>query len=504
MFVIPAGMATLDERTCWYFTLNELSLILALARAGATGRAWNSFVAAGLENRTDDPPVLTLKGRLLKDQARLATGEAREQLFLQSARAYADASSLKPDSYALINAAAMLLFAGQADQAKILANQVLTLIQTGTGGGETAYWHAATRAEALLLVGETANAEVSLAKAVGHAPQAFEDHATTLRQFRLILECRGDETGWLDRHAPPCSLCYSGIIGIDSGDEAAHAAIARAVDDIAPAFGYGALAAGADIIIAEALLRRGAELHLVLPAIPSRFKEFSVEPFGGDWVRRFDAAFEAAASVDIGEPASPISRSSVIVAAQVSLGLAIDNAQRMESRTAVLRVSASNETHRDEQFPDGVNVTAIYVDRSANTDADILGDGEIAALLVIHNGNEETTTFADASTVDIDQGHVVATFARMRDATAALERCHADNPDQTIGLDYRVSDGALASHDAQRARAIRMLQAAAPGTVIMSTEAAMAFKHERPHSRLEPLGDLPSHEGPIALYAVRL
>ena len=497
-------MATLDERTCWYFTLNDLSLILALARAGATGRAWNSFVAARLENRTDDPPVLTLKGRLLKDQARLATGEAREQLFLQSARAYADASSLKPDSYALINAAAMSLFAGQADQAKVLANQVLTLIQTGTGGGETAYWHAATRAEALLLVGETANAEVSLAKAVGYAPQAFEDHATTLRQFRLILECRGDETGWLDRHAPPCSLCYSGIIGIDSGDEAAHAAIARAVDDIAPAFGYGALAAGADIIIAEALLRRGAELHLVLPAIPSRFKEFSVEPFGGDWVRRFDAAFEAAASVDIGEPASPISRSSVIVAAQVSLGLAIDNAQRMESRTAVLRVIASNETHRDEQFPDGVNVTAIYVDRSANTDAVILSDGEIAALLVVHNGNDETAAFAAASAVDIDRGHVVATFARMRDATAALERCRADNPDQTIALDYRVSDGALASHDAQRARAIRMLQAAAPGTVIMSTEAAMAFKHERPHSRLEPLGDLPSHEGPIALHAVRL
>ena len=480
--------------------------ILALARAGATGRAWNSFVAAGLENRTDDPQVLTLKGRLLKDQARLATGEAREQLFLQSAMAYADASTLKPDSYPLINAAATSLFAGQADQTKVLANQVLTLIQTGVGEGETAYWHAATRAEALLLVGDAAKAEASLGEAITHAPHAFEDHATTLRQFRLILECRGDETGWLNRHAPPGSLCYSGIIGIDSGDEAAHAAIARAVDDIAPAFGYGALAAGADIIIAEALLRRGAELHLVLPAIPSRFKELSVEPFGGDWVRRFDAAFEAAASVDTVEPASPISHASVIVAAQVALGLAIDNAQRMESRTAVLRVIASNETHRDEQFPDGVNVTAIYVDRSADTDADILSDGEIAALLVIHNGNDETTAFASASAsaVGIDQGHVVATFARMRDATAALERCRADNPDQTIALDYRVSDGALASHDAQRARAIRMLQAAAPGTVIMSTEAAMAFKHERPHSRLEPLGDLPSHEGPIALYAVRL
>lgn len=486
------------------FLTSPLLAILALARAGATGRAWNAFVAAELEHQNDDPEILTLKGRLLKDRARSAKGSAQARLYSASAEAYAKASSLKPDSYPLINAAAMSIFAGQPDHAMMLANQVLTLVHTGVGSGETAYWHAATRAEALLLVGDIANAEASLAEAITYAPQAFEDHATTLRQFRLILKHRGDNRGWLDRYAPPVSLCFSGIIGIASDDEAAHTAITRAVDTIAPAFGYGALAAGADIIIAEALLERGADLHLILPTIPSRFKEFSVEPFGEEWVDRFDAAFEAAASVTIVEPASAISRASIVIAAQVALGNAIDSAQRMESRTAVLRVVASDEMHRDEQFPDGVDVTAIYVGRSADTDGEPLNEGEIAALLVIDDGNDESPASVAASAVDIDQGHAVATFARMRDATAALEQCRAEHPDRTIALDYRVSDAALSTQDAQRARAIRMLNAAAPGTIIMSMEAAMAFKYERPHSRLEPLGDLPSHDGPIALYAVGL
>ena len=46
-----------------------LSSIVALARAGALDHAWSLFRAAGHDERDDDPAVLTVMGRLLKDSA---------------------------------------------------------------------------------------------------------------------------------------------------------------------------------------------------------------------------------------------------------------------------------------------------------------------------------------------------------------------------------------------------------------------------------------------------
>ncbi|MEA2442469.1 MAG: hypothetical protein QOH76_3893, partial [Thermoleophilaceae bacterium] len=64
-----------------------------------------------------------------------------------------------------------------------------------------------------------------------------------------------------------------------------------------PGYAYGALASGADILWAEALLRHGAELHVVLPFSRDEFVEASVAPAGQDWVDRFDRCMEAATSV---------------------------------------------------------------------------------------------------------------------------------------------------------------------------------------------------------------
>ncbi|HEV7232657.1 MAG TPA: tetratricopeptide repeat-containing protein, partial [Sphingorhabdus sp.] len=104
----------------------SIKAILALARAGATSRAWEALVASGLDSAAGDPKALTLKGRLLKDRARQNSGEAAGSLYVQSARAYADAAALRPDSYPLINAATMSLFAEQTEHMTQLAQQVLT------------------------------------------------------------------------------------------------------------------------------------------------------------------------------------------------------------------------------------------------------------------------------------------------------------------------------------------------------------------------------------------
>ena len=196
--------------------------ISALARAGAVTRAWNAFVDAGLEQSTSDPKALTLKGRLLKDQARKTSGGVAARLYLQSAKAYTDAAALRPDSYPLINAATMSLFAGQSDHMALLAQHVLNMLETGIGLGETAYWHEATRAEALLLLDRQADAQTALDKAINTAPAAYEDRAVTLRQFRQIAEFRGSSCNWLVNYAPPASLYFKGMIGIAPDDH--HAA----------------------------------------------------------------------------------------------------------------------------------------------------------------------------------------------------------------------------------------------------------------------------------------
>jgi class 3 adenylate cyclase len=75
------------------------------------------------------------------------------------------------------------------------------------------------------------------------------------------------------------------------------AAIAAAFETQRVGFGSGSLACGADILFAEALLARGAQLHVVLPFRLDDFIEVSVRPGGEHWVARLHACLAAAHSV---------------------------------------------------------------------------------------------------------------------------------------------------------------------------------------------------------------
>jgi class 3 adenylate cyclase len=64
-----------------------------------------------------------------------------------------------------------------------------------------------------------------------------------------------------------------------------------------PSDGYGPLACGGDILIAEALLARGAKLHVVLPFAEDDFIEQSVLCGGEAWLQRYQACRAAASSI---------------------------------------------------------------------------------------------------------------------------------------------------------------------------------------------------------------
>lgn len=312
----------------------SLPALAAMTRAGASARAWELFVANGWDSRTDDPAALSLKGRLLKDRARACSGAEQSSLFAAAADAYAAAHALAPAPYRAINAATARLLAGDPAGAAAGASAVLALLDQAGPASDTAYYLAATRAEALLLLGDQTGAERALAEAVTADPDGWEDRTVTLGQLREILRAQAAEAPWLSRFAPPASLHFAGHMGIVTGGSG-EAALAQATDSLLAqydvGFGWGALAAGSDIVIAERLVAIGAELHVVLPCPPQSFADQSVAPAGGDWLKRYDRLLQQAASLRVAgrSPATVHDPLATAQAGILAIGGTLLNARRL-------------------------------------------------------------------------------------------------------------------------------------------------------------------------------
>ena len=466
--------------------------ILALARSGAASRAWAAFVAAGLDQVAGNPATLTLKGRLLKDRARKATGDVSARLYLQSAKAYADAAALRPDSYPLINAATMSLFAGQPSHMALLAQKVLTMLDTGMGLGETPYWHEATRAEALLLLDRKADAQAALNRAIIAAPQAWEDRAATLRQFRQIAEFRNQDSGWLSNYAPPASLYFKGMIGVAADDMRGGEMAHEAVTNANAGFGYGALAAGADILIAEALIDVGAELHLILPVFSSAFRAQSVAPYGKAWLPRFDRLFEQAASVTVAATGDRLTEAAIGFAAQVAKGAAMENAGRLEGRTIGLELN-------DQPSPVFERASDLFVSlaRSAPHPAAALNKGVTLVTLVSDDVGDDRDSW-----MPVADGFYAHNAKSVDAVNALLIQLKKIAPGARSSVSISAVENRADAADAHMAKALRLAQCAAAGTSIADVSSARAILSACPKLRIEPLGELPGTGGATEIYAI--
>ncbi len=337
---------------------SALTRILASARAGALDHAWAQFSAAGFSESDPDAAVHSLHGRLLKDRALRAAPGDRAALFAEAAKAYARADALAPAPYPLINVATMLFLSGEQARAAEIAAEVIARIDAGGDIAETPYFLEATRAEAQLLMRDIDRATTTLRAAIRMAAD-WQDHAVTLKQLNLICEASDLPCGWLDEFRPPSSLHFAGHLGVGAHD-AANVELIRRVDavleDLHVGFGYGALAAGSDILIAERLLARDAELHVMLPMTREAFRAASVEPWAANWAERFEACLEAATSVrevsDVTGHYDPVANT---LASELSMGAAFLNARMLESTAVQLLVAddaggdfgSGGETARD-------------------------------------------------------------------------------------------------------------------------------------------------------------
>lgn len=323
--------------------------VLALARMGDTERAMELFGAYGL-GAAADPHERAIGARLLKDRALAAApGAAREQALRAAHDAYRAIYLDSGDSFPGINAATLAMLAGDADQARALAQ---ALLEDPKVAGAADYYMAATRAEALLLLGRNAEVTATLALPVVRESRDYGGRSSTLRQLAMVAAELGladvERAALLAPLVAPRTLHYCGhMFAADPSAEARlRAEIDAVLDEERPGFAYGALACGADILIAEALLARGVELYVVLPFEEEDFLAQSVLPGGGDWGARYHACCDRASRILFASPMAFFGHPDQYgFASRTAMGLARLRAEHLAADTVQLAIWDGAPSH---------------------------------------------------------------------------------------------------------------------------------------------------------------
>jgi hypothetical protein len=345
--------------------------VLALARTGATAEAERRYRELGLDG-ADSDDAAALWARIQKDRSLAASGEARRQLAEMAGSLYEAIADRGAGYFPAINAATMNLVAGRDGDARRLATRSLDLVDAS---GEDSYYGAATRAEAHLLLGEMSQAERALLHASTLHDGDFGAMSTTRRQLREICVTTGRDTSWLSVLAGPTVAHFcghtiapeQGSSGLRRFDEAAaKERIAEAIARRPIGFAYGSLAAGGDILWAEALLSAGAEVHVVLPFATDDFVAVSVAPSGPDWVERFHRCLSRAVDVSYATEGAYLGDEVLFsYCSQIAMGMALLRARYLYSDAVQLALW-------DGEPPTGPVGTASDIETWRETEHDVV------------------------------------------------------------------------------------------------------------------------------------
>lgn len=317
-------------------------LVLTLARMGDAQQAMELYQLYGL-NRSENAHHRSIAARILKDAALgLPEGDDRHTALDAAYAAYAEIYEQSGDAYPGINAASLALLSGRDDEARALASSIIAMKEISNPKD---YYDAATLAEALLINLRIDEAAAALFMA-SQLPDANSGaKSSTSRQLRLlaqILELDADrQRTLLAPISPPTVMHYCGHMFLEQPEtEAAlRQKIEQFVQNHEVDFAYGSLAAGADILIAETILARGGELHVMMPFVKDDFVAQSIMPAGDGWLERFDRCLEAATSVHyatemnyVGDPAQ------FGYASKVAMGMAKLRAQYLGNEAHQLAI----------------------------------------------------------------------------------------------------------------------------------------------------------------------
>lgn len=321
----------------------EYRAVLALARAGATRQARLLYDRFGLD-ASEDSDIVALNARLFKDEGLSVGGRERAALLARSIELYEALYRRTGGFFPAINVATLSLVAGDAGTAERYAAELSRSLRAPAveTADEQAFWLLVTLIEAKQILGETAAAEALIAPALRACGGNFSLLSTALRSLLLVSEAKGSGVEWLRRMRPPRIVSYCGHIIAAPGRAGKFAAeledpvrreIELRLDAGGVGRGFGALAAGADIMFAEAILARGAELFVVLPFNDEEFVERSVRQSGAGWVERFWHCREAAGTrveYSTGPAEAYLEDDSLFAySARLAMGLAVLRAQHL-------------------------------------------------------------------------------------------------------------------------------------------------------------------------------
>lgn len=486
-------------------SLLTLNRIRQIARAGDTLRAWRMFEAAGLLV-SEAPETLSLKGRLLKDRALRSESADRARLLDQAQEAYIDAAGGRRATYPLINAATIAFLNDKGDQARQIAQQVLELLESGQHEPETRYWLGATAAEAQLLLGNVEASRLALERAIGAVPDAWEDHAATLRQLRQILDRIGGPADMFDHLCPPPSLYFSGIIGLPADEAHVGHVVERALNEIQPGAAFGALAAGADIVIAEKILARGAPLHVILPTTIALFRQISVAQFGDSWSARFDRLIEVADSVEILDRVTSLSTAAVQHGEEAAMGLALRRARILATHVVALHVGRASDVPKAPEVSwrgQGLPFHEIIVEEmpppvamelAVATSRTIIASARSFPVMIQPLTSKPELSMDGYWVVEVDD------LATGMDLAVEILRVA---PDTRLGLDYRAVSP---DEDLEQwgELAMQLARAAPEGGICAPWPCIAAMNLYAPHHTFETAGEIvtPIGDFPVGLFCL--
>ena len=310
-------------------------------RRARTGCPRGARGASAVEAQADAPVQLredadALVARLAKDEALEASDrESRTKLARIAAELYEAAADRYGRHYSCVNAATLWLIAGDRDRARDLAARARLL---AAEAGDDEYWRCATEAEASLVLEDVAAAQVALARAAAVSPADQGARATTRRQLRIVCAEVGIADDILSVLAPPSVVHYCGRMAPADWDQVRGEVDAYAAEHTV-GYAYGSLACGADIVIAETLLERDVELHVLLPFTADEFEAVSVAPAGEDWAARFHAVLDAAASVSLTTDSAYRGDDALFgYASNIAMGRAINRAAFLDAEVGQIAV----------------------------------------------------------------------------------------------------------------------------------------------------------------------
>jgi DNA-binding SARP family transcriptional activator len=279
--------------------------ILALKRSGATSQARRKYESLGLAAVDLSTVSVGLAEEISamgpgldKDMALRSDSDDEPAWARRSAEGYEAAFATHQSSYLGANAATMWLVAGDRERAQAVAHQAIDALTPWSKLGiDDRYWEAVTEAEAALALGEVARAKEALERAGEISVGSHASRAITLKQLRMVCGLMDQDPAILSPIANPAVVHFCGhrilapgVQGRFPAEEETRvkAELVNTFEDLDVGFGFGSLAAGADILAAEALLERGAELRVILPFDREEFVRTSVAPAGPGWTERFE------------------------------------------------------------------------------------------------------------------------------------------------------------------------------------------------------------------------